>query len=82
MNYLILILVLFLSLNVFSQNFDEKIKKFILNNPEIILQSLENFEKKKNCRKKKLIIKLLLKIKNKSLIQVMACIVGTWKVKM
>ena len=53
MNYLILILVTFYGLNVFSENVDEKIKKFILDNPEIILQSLENFEKKKNCRKKK-----------------------------
>ena len=53
MNYLILILVTFFGFNVFSENVDEKIKKFILDNPEIILQSLENFEKKKNCRKKK-----------------------------
>ena len=54
MNYLILILVTFFGLNVFSENVDEKIKKFILNNPEIILQSLENFEKKKIAEKKRL----------------------------
>ena len=54
MNYLIFILVTFLSLNVFSENFDEKIKKFLLDNPEIILQSLENFEKKKIAEKKRL----------------------------
>ena len=52
MNYLIFILVLLFSLNVSSENFDEKIKKFLLNNPEIILQSLENFEKKKLPKKK------------------------------
>ena len=54
MNYLILILVTFLGLNAFSENIDEKIKKFLLNNPEIILQSLENFEKKQIAEKKKL----------------------------
>ena len=54
MNYLILILVTIFGCNVFSQNFDEKIKKFILDNPEIILQSLENFEKKKIAEKKRL----------------------------
>ena len=36
MNYLILILVILFSLNVSSESFDEKIKKFLLNNPEII----------------------------------------------
>ena len=54
MNYLILILVTFLGLNAFSENIDEKIKKFLLNNPEIILQSLENFQKKQIAKKKKL----------------------------
>ena len=53
-NYLILILVLFLSLNALSKDIDEKIKDFLLNNPEIILQSLENFEKKKIAEKKRL----------------------------
>ena len=78
MNYLIFfILVIFFGLNVFSENIDEKIKKFLLNNPEIILQSLENYEKKKLAKKKNLIIKLLLIIKNKSLTQVMVCIVVT-----
>ena len=52
-NYLILILVLFLSLNALSKDIDEKIKDFLLNNPEIILQSLENFEKKQIAEKKK-----------------------------
>ena len=66
MNYLIFILVILFSLNVSSENFDEKIKKFLLNNPEIILQSLENYEKKKLAEKKSLIIKLLLIIENKS----------------
>ena len=53
MNYFIFILVLFFNLNVVSQNIDEKIKNFLLNNPEIILQSLENFEKKQIAEKKK-----------------------------
>ena len=67
MNNLVFILVLFLSFNVLSKNIDEKIKDFLLNNPEIILQSLENFEKKTNCQKKKnLTIKLLVKIKSNS----------------
>ena len=54
MNYLIFILVILFSLNVSSENLDEKIKKFLLNNPEIILQSLENYEKKQIAEKKKL----------------------------
>ena len=66
MNYLIFILVLLFRLNVSSENLDEKIEKFLLNNPEIILQSLENYEKKKIAEKKSLIIKLLLIIENKS----------------
>ena len=53
MNYLIFILVLLFRLNVSSENLDEKIEKFLLNNPEIILQSLENYEKKKIAEKKK-----------------------------
>ena len=66
MNYLIFILVILFSLNVSSENLDEKIEKFLLNNPEIILQSLENYEKKQIAEKKNLIIKLLLIIENKS----------------
>jgi len=31
----------------FAENLDEKIEKFILDNPEVILKSLENYEKKK-----------------------------------
>ena len=50
---LVFILILFLSFNVFSENIDEKIKDYLLNNPEIILQSLENFEKKQIAEKKK-----------------------------
>ena len=53
MNYLIFILVLLFRLNVSSENLDEKIEKFLLNNPEIILQSLENYEKKKIAEKKR-----------------------------
>ena len=53
MNYLIFILVLLFRLNVSSENLDEKIEKFLLNNPEIILQSLENYEKKKITEKEK-----------------------------
>ena len=45
MNYLIFILAILFNLNVSSENLDEKIEKFLLNNPEIILQSLENYEK-------------------------------------
>ena len=37
----------FLSLNAFSQALEEKIEKFLLENPEIILKSLQNFEEKK-----------------------------------
>ena len=66
MNYLIFILVILFSLNVSSENLMKKLKKFLLNNPEIILQSLENYEKKQIAEKKNLIIKLLLIIENKS----------------
>ncbi len=53
MNYLIFILVVLFSLNVSTENLDEKIEKFLLNNPEIILQSLENYEKKQIAEKEK-----------------------------
>ena len=59
MNNLVFILVLCLSFNVLSKNIDEKIKDFLLNNPEIILQSLENFEKKQIAKKKKLNNKII-----------------------
>ena len=36
-----------------AKNIDEKIKDFLLNNPEVILQSLEKFLKKKQIRPKK-----------------------------
>ena len=58
-NYSIFILVLFLTLNAFSKDIDEKIKDFLLNNPEIILQSLENYEKKKIAEKKKINNKII-----------------------
>ena len=38
---------MFFSLNVFSQAIEEKIEKFLLENPEVILKSLQNFEEKK-----------------------------------
>ena len=53
MNYLIFILAILFNLNVSSENLDEKIEKFLLNNPEIILQSLENYEKKQIAKKEK-----------------------------
>ena len=53
MNYLIFILAILFNLNVSSENLDEKIEKFLLNNPEIILQSLENYEKKQIAEKEK-----------------------------
>ena len=37
----------FLSLDAFSQALEEKIEKFLLENPEVILKSLQNFEEKK-----------------------------------
>jgi len=37
----------FFSLNSFSQELEEKIEKFLLENPEVILKSLQNFEEKK-----------------------------------
>ena len=38
---------LFFFLNAFSQELEEKIEKFLLENPEVILKSLQNFEEKK-----------------------------------
>jgi len=40
-------ILVFLPLNAFSQEFEEKVEKFLLENPEIILRSLQNFEEKK-----------------------------------
>ena len=44
-------LLLFLSLlifkNSYAQSFDEKIREFLLNNPEVILESIENYERKR-----------------------------------
>ena len=43
------LLILFLTIILqgkatFSENIDKDIEKFILNNPEVILKSLENYE--------------------------------------
>ena len=53
-NCFIFILTFFFSLGVFSENIDEKIENYLLKNPEIILKSLENFEKKQIAEKKKI----------------------------
>ena len=48
-----IILLIFSYSNLFgNENFDEKIRKFILENPEIILKSLENYQKKIETLKK------------------------------
>ena len=47
LNYLLVIILVFLSFNAFSQVLEEKIEKFLLENPEVILKSLQNFEEKK-----------------------------------
>ena len=47
LNYLSVIILVFLSFNAFSQVLEEKIEKFLLENPEVILKSLQNFEEKK-----------------------------------
>ena len=78
-NYLILILVLFLSLNALSKDIDEKIKDFLLNNPEIILQSLENFEKKKIAEKKKINNKIITENKKQILSSVNGMFSGNVK---
>ena len=62
MKLYILIFIIFLQVNnVFADEMEEKIKEFILENPEIILKSLENYEiqleKKQNLESKKKIIK-------------------------
>ena len=43
--FLFLLLLIFKNLS--AQSFDEKIKEFILNNPEVILESIENYERKR-----------------------------------
>ena len=58
MKLYILIFIIFLQVNnVFADEMEEKIKEFILENPEIILKSLENYEiqleKKQNLESKK-----------------------------
>jgi len=79
MNNLVFILVLFLSFNVLSKNIDEKIKDFLLNNPEIILQSLENFEKKQIAKKKKLNNKIITENKKQLLSSVNGMYSGNLK---
>ena len=66
-NFLTFILIFLFSFNVFSENIDERIKNFLLNNPEIILQSLENFEKKQIAKKKELNNQIIAQNKNKIL---------------
>ena len=63
MKLYILTFIIFLQVNnVFADEMEEKIKEFILENPEIILKSLENYEiqleKKQNLESKKKIIKI------------------------
>jgi protein-disulfide isomerase len=43
--FLFLLLLIFKNLS--AESFDEKIKEFILNNPEVILESIENYERKR-----------------------------------
>ena len=43
----LLLFLLFLKHPVFSSDLDKEIETFILNNPEVILKSLENYELKK-----------------------------------
>ena len=62
MKLFILTFIIFLQVNnVFADEMQEKIKEFILENPEIILKSLENYEiqleKKQNLESKKKLIK-------------------------
>ena len=47
LNYFLIIIIVFLSFNGVSQALEEKIEKFLLENPEVILKSLQNFEEKK-----------------------------------
>ena len=79
MNNLVFILDLFLRFNVLSKNIDEKIKDFLLNNPEIILQSLENFEKKQIAKKKKLNNKIITENKKQLLSSVNGMYSGNLK---
>lgn len=57
--FLITFVLVFLSNSVFSENIDDKVKEFILKNPEVIIQSLQNYEKqlesKKNNENKEII---------------------------
>ena len=58
---LTLLFCVFTSSTILSQsvNFDEKVEEFILKNPEIIIKSLQNFEKNKEQEKKMTIKKFL-----------------------
>ena len=52
MKFIFVFLFLFcLESPVFSNNLDKEIENFILNNPEVILKSLENYEIQREKRK-------------------------------
>ena len=44
---LLLFFLLLIEKSTFSNNLDKEIERFILNNPEVILKSLENYEIKR-----------------------------------
>ena len=48
----IFIIIFFFFNNLIANELDEKIKNFILKNPEVIIESLNNFEKQKEDEKK------------------------------
>ena len=61
-NFILTILIcVFTSSTILSQSIglDEKIEEFILKNPEIIIKSLQNFEKNKEQEKEQTIKKFL-----------------------
>ncbi len=61
----ILLTVLLLSFDLVSADeFQEKVKNYILQNPEIIIQSLQNFENKKELEKKSQNKELIKKLNN------------------
>ena len=63
------LLILFLTIILvgkatFSENFDKDIEKFILNNPEVILKSLENYEIQREKEENEKVKKKLKTLKN------------------
>ncbi len=50
--YLLFFFFIVLNSKIFANEIDEKIKNYILKNPEVIIQSLQSFEKKKEEEKK------------------------------